>query len=61
MIQTIDEEDTEVVVDIIITSQEEDPQDVLYVTKLITYLLNVHLKTKLTSESILNVEWVITL
>ena len=61
MIQTIVEEDIEVAVIIITTVQEEDPEDVLYVIRVITYALNVLLRTKLTSNSILNVDWVITL
>ena len=61
MIQMTDEEDTTNAVVIMITTQEEDLQDVLYVTKVIIYVLNVHINTKLTSDSILNVEWVITL
>ena len=51
----------DVVVNVIIIEKEEDLQDVLYVTKLITYVLKVHLKTKLTLYCVLNVEWVITL
>ena len=61
MIQTIYEEDIEDEVGIIITTQEKNLQDVLYVTKLIIYVLNVHLKTKRTSNYVPNVEWAITL
>lgn len=56
MIQTTIEKDIEVTVVTITTGQEEDPQDVLYVTKLITYVLNFLLRTKLASNFVLNVE-----
>ena len=59
MIQPTDKEDIEVVVDTITTTQEKDLQDVLYVTKLIIYVLNSPSKTKMTSYFVRSVEWVI--